>query len=262
MQRDIELTEEDVTLLNTRIGLKYLFADNKVNLEKALRLTRYEIRLRELQAELIKLQEWVIRENKKVIVLFEGRDAAGKGGAIRRISAHINPRHYRIVALPKPSEVEVGQWYFQRYVQQLPKAGEIVFLDRSWYNRAVVEPVNGFCTEKEYEIFMGQVNDFERMLLESDAYLIKLYFSINKDEQLRRFNDIKSNPLKKWKITPVDKRAQDLWEEYTKYKLRMFEHTDQEGAHWKIIDANKKTHARIEALEHILDNIPYKESAE
>ena len=257
MKQETELTDEDVALLNTKIGLKHLFAENRVNLEKALRLTRYEIQLRELQAELIKLQEWVIRKGQKVIILFEGRDAAGKGGAIRRISAHINPRHYRIVALPKPSQVEEGQWYFQRYVKQLPKAGEIVFLDRSWYNRAVVEPVNGFCAEKEYEIFMGQVNDFERMIVESESYLIKLYFSISKEEQEKRFKDIKSNSLKKWKITPVDEKAQELWDKYTEYKLRMFEHTDLKESPWKVIDANKKTDARIEALSYILDKIPY-----
>ena len=157
------LSKEDLIILNSKIGLKHLIADKKLNIEKALRQTRYELRMRELQTELIKLQNWVIGNGKKVVIIFEGRDAAGKGGAIRRITAHINPRHYRIVALPKPTEEEEGQWYFQRYVNRLPKPGEIVFFDRSWYNRAVVEPVNGFCTELQYERFMGQVNEFERM---------------------------------------------------------------------------------------------------
>jgi polyphosphate kinase 2 len=206
---------------------------------------------------LVKLQTWVIDENKKVVVLFQGRDAAGKGGAIRRITAHINPRHYRIVALPRPSEEERGQWYFQRYISRLPKPGEIVFFDRSWYNRAIVEPVNGFCTQEEYDIFMGQVNNFEKMLIESNTYLIKFYFSISKDEQARRFSDIKNSPLKRWKLTPVDERAQELWDKYTGYKERMFAETDTPFAPWKVIEANRKTEARIEAAEHILKTIPY-----
>ncbi len=251
------LTEEEVALLNTPIGLKYLFAEKKVNLSKALRYTRNEMKFRELQAELIELQNWVIAKNKKVVVVFEGRDAAGKGGAIRRITAHINPRNYRIVALPKPTIEEQGQWYFQRYVNQLPKPGEIVFFDRSWYNRAVVEPVNGFCTKNQYRTFMGQVNSFERMILESDTYLIKLYFSISKEQQAIRFKEIKSNPLKRWKMTPVDQKAQELWDEYTAFKLRMFEHTDLKHSPWVVIDANRKTDARIEALQYILENIPY-----
>ena len=204
----LTLSKEDLELLNSPIGLKMLFSEKKTNLEKVLRLAKYETKLRELQAELIALQNWVINHDKKIVILFEGRDAAGKGGAIRRITAHINPRYYRIIALPKPTIEEEGQWYFQRYVNHLPKPGEIVFFDRSWYNRAVVEPVNGFCTQKQYETFMGQVNEFERMILESDTYLIKFYFSITKAEQARRFQDIKSTPLKRWKMTRVDERAQ------------------------------------------------------
>jgi len=220
-------------------------------------LTKYELRLRQLQTELVKLQHWTIKEGKKIVVLFEGRDAAGKGGAIRRITAHINPRYYKIVALPKPTIEEQGQWYFQRYVNRLPMPGEMVFFDRSWYNRAVVEPVNGFCTEVEYQRFMGQVNEFERMILESDIYLIKFYFSISKEEQARRFKEIKSSPLKKWKITPVDERAQELWDDYTKYKEKMFEKTNLKQSPWVVIDANRKTDARIKATEHILKVIPY-----
>lgn len=256
----LNLSPEEVELLNTRIGMKYLFAEKKMNVERALRLTKYETRLRELQAELIQLQHWAIDNGKKVVIVFEGRDAAGKGGAIRRIAAHINPRHFRIVALPAPTVEEQGQWYFQRYVNKLPKPGEMVFFDRSWYNRAVVEPVNGFCTQQQYETFMGQVNDFERMIIESDTYLIKFYFSIDKEEQSRRFKEIKNSPLKKWKITPVDERAQELWESYTDYKLKMFEHTNQANAPWVIIDANRKTDARIKALEHILKTIPFRET--
>ncbi|MEW7291878.1 polyphosphate kinase 2 [Aquimarina sp. 2304DJ70-9] len=253
------VSEEDLKILNSPIGLKYLFMDKKVDIAKALRMTKYEIELKEFQAELVQLQNWVITNGKKIVILFEGRDAAGKGGAIRRFTAHINPRHFRIVALPKPTDEEEGQWYFQRYVNQLPKPGEIVFFDRSWYNRAVVEPVNGFCTQKQYEIFMGQVNEFERMIVESNTYLIKFYFSITKEEQERRFRDIKSSPLKKWKMTRVDERAQELWDEYTKYKVKMFEHTNTKNSKWIIIEADKKTKARIETIQHVLDYIPYQE---
>lgn len=252
------LSEADLDLINSPLGLKYLFADKKIDVQKALRLARYESELRIMQAELIKMQNWVIEHQKKVVVLFEGRDAAGKGGAIRRITAHINPRHYRIIALPKPSEEEEGQWYFQRYVNQLPKPGEIVFFDRSWYNRAIVEPVNGFCTAEEYETFMSQVNDFERMIKSADTYLIKFYFSITKEEQARRFADIKSSPLKRWKMTPVDEAAQELWDQYTAYKEKMFEVSDTPESPWKIIQADQKTKARLEAVEHILKQLPYK----
>lgn len=251
------LSESDLEIINSPLGLKYLFADKKIDVQKALRLARYEQDLRVMQAELIKMQNWVIENQKKVVVLFEGRDAAGKGGAIRRITAHINPRHYRIIALPKPSEEEEGQWYFQRYVNQLPKPGEIVFFDRSWYNRAVVEPVNGFCTAKQYETFMSQVNDFERMIMSADTFLIKFYFSISKEEQARRFEDIRSSPLKRWKMTPVDEAAQGLWDQYTDYKEKMFEVSDVEESPWKIIQADKKTKARLEAVEHILTQLPY-----
>ena len=253
----LDLTPEEVELLNTKIGLKHLFSEKKTDVLKALRLTKYETELRNFQAELIQIQNWTIEHGKKIVVLFEGRDAAGKGGAIRRITAHINPRQYRIVALPKPSPEIEGQWYFQRYVNQLPKPGEIVFFDRSWYNRAVVEPVNGFCTKTQYETFMGQVNEFERMILESHTYLIKFYFSISKEEQASRFKEIKASPLKRWKMSPVDERAQELWDEYTRYKVKMFEHTNTKNAPWKIIEANRKTEARIEALRHIIETIPY-----
>ena len=251
------LSQKDLDCLNTKIGIKHLLAEESVNVEKALRLAKYELKIRELQVELIKLQNWVIRGNHKVVILFEGRDAAGKGGAIRRIAAHINPRQYRIIALPKPSPEEEGQWYFQRYVNVLPKPGEMIFFDRSWYNRAVVEPVNKFCTKQQYVTFMGQVNAFEQMVIDSGTFLIKFYFSITKEEQARRFKDIKRDPLKKWKMTPVDEKAQELWDEYTKYKEKMFEHTNPPSSPWIIINADRKTSARIEATEYILKTIPY-----
>jgi len=163
---DLKLTDQDLEVLNSELGMRELFATKTVNLERALRRIYSELRLRELQVELVKMQSWVIENKKRVAILFEGRDAAGKGGAIRRITARINPRHYRIVALNKPTSVEQGEWYFQRYVARLPRPGEVVFFDRSWYNRAVVEPVNGFCTSAQYETFMGQVNPFEQMMIE------------------------------------------------------------------------------------------------
>lgn len=254
---NINLSAEEIEILNSKFGLKHLLADKKVDVQKALRLAKYEVELRELQTELIKLQSWVIKEGKRAVILFEGRDAAGKGGAIRRIAAHINPRYYRIIALPKPTDEEEGQWYFQRYVNHLPKPGEIAFFDRSWYNRAVVEPVNGFCTEEQYQIFMGQVNDFEKMITESGIYFIKFYFSISKEEQAKRFKEIKSSPLKKWKMSPVDEKAQKLWDEYSRYKEAMFEKTNTERCPWVIIEANRKTVARIAATKHILKTIPY-----
>jgi polyphosphate kinase 2 len=255
----MEISEEDLKLLNSKIGLRYLFADKTTDVKKALRLSKYEQELRRLQGELVKAQDWIIMNKKKVVVLFEGRDAAGKGGAIRRITAHINPRYFRIVALPKPSIEEQGQWYFQRYVNQLPKPGEMVLFDRSWYNRAVIEPVNNFCTQEEYHTFMGQVNEFERMIQEGDTYLIKFYYSITKEEQARRFTDIKSSPLKKWKMSPLDEKAQELWNDYTEYKLKMFNQTNTQNSPWIIIEADRKTEARIAAIKHILDVLPYQE---
>lgn len=174
------------------------------------------------------------------MILFEGRDSAEKVGAIRRITEYLNPRHFRVVALNIPTEDQKKQWFFQRYYNRLPKPGEFIFFDRSWYNRAVVEPVNNFCTAKEYNIFVAQVNEFEKMLIQSNTYLIKLYFSISKEEQSKRFKEIENNPLKKWKITPVDEKAQELWHDYKYYKEKMFDATNTELAPWKIIDANKK----------------------
>ncbi|RLK00282.1 polyphosphate kinase 2 [Tenacibaculum discolor] len=256
-----KLTQRDVNKLNTTRGLKALLS-KFFNLERAIRYVDYERKLKKLQVEIIRLQAWAIKENERIIVIFEGRDAAGKGGAIRRITERINPRHMRIVALPKPNEDQKTQWYFQRYVEQFPKAGEIVFFDRSWYNRAVVEPVNGFCTQEEYEIFMNQVNDFERMILESGIRLVKIYMSINKKEQAKRFNDIKNNPLKQWKMTPVDEKAQELWDDYTEYKKAMFSKTNTKISPWKVIRANRKTIARINVINYILERIPYDKSIE
>lgn len=251
------LSEKDLKKLNSKKGLLSILSNEVINLPKTIRYIDYEKELKILQTELIRQQTCIIENNLRVIVIFEGRDSAGKGGAIRRITERINPRHFRIVALPKPTEVEQSQWYFQRYIQQFPKAGEIVFFDRSWYNRAVVEPVNDFCTNEEYRIFMKQVNDFERMITESGILLVKIYMSISKKEQAKRFEDIRNNPLKQWKMSKVDEKAQELWDSYTFYKNKMFENTKKGGIPFKVIKANRKTDARIEVVKHLLKSIPY-----
>ena len=256
------LTEKDLAKLNSSKGLISLLNSEIVNTEKSVRYIDYIKKLKRLQVELIRMQSCIIDNNQRVIVIFEGRDAAGKGGAIRRLTERINPRFFRIVALPRPTEEEQSQWYFQRYVKVFPKAGEILFFDRSWYNRAVVEPVNGFCSEEEYNIFMRQVNDFERMITESGIQLVKIYMSISKKEQSKRFLDIKNNPLKIWKMSRVDERAQELWDSYTSYKNKMFENTKKGGIPFKVIQANRKTEARIEVIEHILNAIPYDKNKE
>lgn len=262
MEEKFIFTKEKAEKLSSKDGIIALLSRPNYDLEKATRYIEYEERLKTLQLELIRLQTWAINNNERIIVVFEGRDAAGKGGAIRRITERINPRYMRILALPKPTEEESTQWYFQRYVEQFPKAGEIAFFDRSWYNRAIVEPVNGFCTDEEYKIFMKQINGFEKMLTQSGIRLVKIYMSISKKEQAKRFADIKSDPLKQWKMTSVDEKAQGLWSQYTFYKKRMFKKTNTDNAPWKIINANRKTDARVACIEHILDSIPYDKSLE
>jgi len=252
-----KLSSKEQKLLNSKKGLGQLIISDDPSPTKMIRYLKYEARVKSLQEELIKLQKWVGDEQKKVVILFEGRDAAGKGGAIRRITEHLNPREFSVVALPKPTDEEEGQWYFQRYINHLPEKGKIVFFDRSWYNRAVVEPVNGFCTREQYDIFMNQVNDFERMIIESGIILLKFYFSISKDEQAKRFEEIKNSPIKKWKFSAVDREALRLWDSYTEYKDKMFKKTHTKGAPWHIIKANKKTKARIEVIEKILELVPY-----
>ncbi|WP_088324829.1 polyphosphate kinase 2 [Polaribacter tangerinus] len=256
------LTAKEVSKLNTKKGLLALLSKEPLNIERGLRYVDYQKKLKKLQVELIRLQTWAIENNERIIIVFQGRDAAGKGGAIRRLTERINPRHMRIVALPKPTKDEESQWYFQRYVEQFPKAGEIVFFDRSWYNRAVIEPVNGFCTPEEYDIFMNQVNNFENMILESGIHLVKIYMSISKKEQAKRFADIKSNPLKQWKMTKLDEKAQFLWDQYTEYKNAMFKRTNTPNSPWKIIRANRKTEARINVIQHVLKSIPYDKKLE
>ena len=189
-----KLSPKNLKKLNSKRGLQLFLSHDDMTIPKALRILSHESKLERLQEELIKLQQWVEVEGEKLVVIFEGRDAAGKGGAIRRITQHLNPREFNVVALSKPTDEEKNQWYFQRYIKNLPRNGQITFFDRSWYNRAVVEPVNGFCTQNDYEVFMNQVNEFEKMIIDSGIRVVKFYFSISKDEQSRRFEDIKSSP--------------------------------------------------------------------
>tara|TARA_R110002072_G_scaffold78709_11_gene182269 strand:+ start:4480 stop:5340 length:861 start_codon:yes stop_codon:yes gene_type:complete len=227
--------------------------------QKVIDNLNYEKQLRYLQIELVKLQQWVLKENKRVAVIFEGRDAAGKGGNIRRFMEHLNPRSSRLVALNKPTRVEKGQWYFQRYIKELPNPGEIVFFDRSWYNRAVVEPVMGFCSDQEYNEFLVQVPEFEHMLYEDGLIIIKFWLSISKEEQLKRFDDRNANPLKRWKFSPVDKKGQQLWDTYTYYKDEMFSKTHTTYCPWMIIKTNNKKTARLEAIRYVLSKFDYDE---
>ncbi|MCP4443539.1 MAG: polyphosphate kinase 2 [Aureispira sp.] len=253
-----ELSKEDIKKLNSREGLLALLKKKKIDIHKVLERLEYESELEDLQVELVKLQRWVQESGKKVAIIFEGRDAAGKGGAIRRFTKHLSPRAMRVVALPKPTSEESGQWYFQRYVNQLPTKGEIVFFDRSWYNRAVVEPVNGFCSNEQYERFMSQVNEFEHMLRESGLILFKFWFDVSKDEQAQRFDDRRKDVLKQWKISPVDVKAQELWDDYTNYSQAMFKRTHRSYLPWVIIQADHKPDARLESMRYVLNNVDYK----
>jgi polyphosphate kinase 2 len=218
---------------------------------------RYESQKYKLQVELLKLQNWAKETGQRVVILFEGRDAAGKGGAIRRFMEHLNPRGARVVALEKPSDSERGQWYFQRYVQHLPTAGEIVLFDRSWYNRSGVERVMGFCTETEYQQFIHQAPLFERQLVQSGVHLIKFWFSVSRKEQRRRFKERELHPLKQWKLSPIDLASLDKWDDYTKAKEAMFFETDTADAPWTVIKSDCKKRARLNAMRYVLHKLPY-----
>ena len=258
----LTLTAEDLAELTSKQGLIKLLKSKNISPKNALRVLRYEAELLQLQIELVKLQRDVQMTGRRVAIIFEGRDAAGKGGAIRRFTEHLNPRSMRVVALPKPTEMEKGQWYFQRYVKPLPNPGEIAFFDRSWYNRAVVEPVMNFCTKQQHQTFMQQVPEFEHMLYEDNIEIIKFWFSISKDEQARRFKGRVNNPLKQWKISPVDDKAQENWDLYTMYKEEMFSKTHTSYSPWVIVKANSKMKARLEAIRHVLNTLPYKGKSE
>lgn len=223
------------------------------------RLSReeYEDTKRLLQIELLKLQKWVKENDQRVVMVFEGRDAAGKGGTIKRIMEHLNPRGARVVALDKPSEIEKGQWYFQRYLENMPTAGEMVLFDRSWYNRSGVERVMGFCTPAQYTQFMHQTPDVERMLVADGIHLMKFWFSVGRKEQLRRFNGRKTDPLKQWKLSPMDLASLDRWDEYTKAKEDMFFYTNTKEAPWTVIKSNDKKRARLACMRFVLNTLPY-----
>ena len=252
-ERKLQSNPDDILAKNWREGgYPYLNLMSRKN---------YERQKYRLQVELLKLQAWVKETGQKVVILFEGRDAAGKGGTIKRMMEHLNPRGARVVALEKPTETEKGQWYFQRYVQNLPTAGEIVLFDRSWYNRSGVERVMGFCSDAEYQEFIRQAPEFERMLTRSGIHLIKFWFSVSQKEQRRRFKERKVHPLKQWKLSPVDVASLDKWDDYTKAKEAMFFATDTADAPWTVVKSDCKKRARLNALRYLLHKLNYTDKA-
>jgi polyphosphate kinase 2 len=258
MEQKNKLTAEDFQKSSSRQDvIDVAKSKNISNIDTVLETLQYERELKLLQIELVKLQQWVQKNNKRVAIIFEGRDAAGKGGSIRRFTEHLNPRSMRLVALSKPTDVEQGQWYFRRYIKRLPNPGEIVFFDRSWYNRAVVEPVMGFCTDEQYKQYMVQVPEFEHMLYESGVEIIKFWFSISKEEQQARFDSRLQNPLKRWKFSPVDQKGQALWKEYSFYKEQMFSRTHTSYCPWIVVKTNNKLEARLESMRYVLSKFNY-----
>jgi polyphosphate kinase 2 len=237
--------------------IKELFRNGKYPYKTRIRKSSYEKHKEDLQVELLKVQSWVKETGQRIVLLFEGRDAAGKGGTIKRFMEHLNPRAARVVALEKPTDHERGQWYFQRYIRHLPTEGEMVFFDRSWYNRAGVERVMGFCDSLEYLEFMRQVPDLERMLVRSGIRLFKFWFSVTHEEQDRRFNARSDDPLKQWKLSPIDQESQDKWNEYTEAKEAMFFYTDTADSPWTIIKSDDKKRARLNCMQHFLSEIDY-----
>jgi len=239
------------------ISKKEIARKNAYPYPEKMNSKEYEARKIELQIELLKLQNWVKDAGQKVVILFEGRDAAGKGGTIKRFMEHLNPRVARVIALEKPSEMEQGEWYFQRYIKHLPTRGEIVLFDRSWYNRAGVEKVMGFTSPADYLEYMRQAPELERMLTRSGIHLFKLWFSVSRDEQFRRFQRRREDPLKQWKLSPIDLASLDKWDQYTEAKESMFFYTDTKDAPWTVIKSDDKKRARINAILHILNSLPY-----
>jgi polyphosphate kinase 2 len=225
---------------------------------KAVKRYRRERQLRPYQAELIKLQQYLEEKNERMLILFEGRDAAGKGGTIRRVTRYMNPRHYRVVALGRPTEEQRNQWFLQKYVAHFPTGGEIVLFDRSWYNRAIVEPIFGFCSPKEHDLFMRGVVGFEKDLVRQGTILIKLYFSVSKEEQARRFARRKHDPLRQWKLSEVDIQAQERWDDFTEMKYKMLRDTHTNKAPWTVVRSDDKHRARLNVMKVVLDTVPYK----
>ena len=252
-----KFTKEDLENFVTRKDVIKRAKEKGVKINKHVNNREYEIELAKLQEQLVSLQHWIYKNKLRVAILLEGRDASGKGGTIKRFTEHLNPRTSRVVALNKPTEIERGQWFFRRYIRQLPEPGEIVFFDRSWYNRAVVEPVMGFCTKEQYNQFMVQVPEFEHMLYEDGVIIIKFWFSITKDEQKKRFESRMQNPLKQWKFSPVDMKGQEYWDRYTYYKEQMFAKTHTNFSPWVIVKTNSKRTARLESMRYILSRFDY-----
>ncbi len=225
--------------------------------QEALQLYAENIELEPYQAELIKLQQHVKRNKLKLIIVFEGRDAAGKGSVIGSVNRYMNPKHYRVVALGKPTEEERSQWYFQRYIKYFPHGGEVILFDRSWYNRAMVEPVFGFCTPQEYDLFMKDVVPFEESIVDSGSVLIKLYFSVTKEKQAQRFEQRRTDPLRQWKLSEIDLQAQSMWDEFSRTKFNMLDKTNTQKAPWHVIRSSDKHRARVETMKLILSQIDY-----
>ncbi|WP_198305576.1 polyphosphate kinase 2 [Arcobacter vandammei] len=260
-KNNLKLDENLKALQDENLYLKTLLKDYKKLsqdvLEEGIQKI-YDLQsLKPYQIELIKLQDWLEKENKRMIIIFEGRDASGKGGAIRRITRYMNNKHYRVVALGKPTETQRNQWFLQRYIEHFPTGGEVVLFDRSWYNRAMVEPIFGFCTPEEHEIFMEDIVNFEQDLVRQGMILIKLYFSVSKEEQKRRFDRRIHDPLRQWKFSEVDMQAQDLWDEFSEKKYEMLRRTTSRSAPWHIIRSDDKHLARLEALKIILNSVDY-----
>ena len=238
-------------------AIRHAFETGVYPYQTKMRAKVYEKQKAELQVELLKVQKWVKDTGQKIVLLFEGRDAAGKGGTIKRFMEHLNPRSARVVALEKPTEIESSQWFFQRYIQHLPSAGEIVFFDRSWYNRAGVERVMGFCSPNDYLEFMRQCPDLEKMFVRSGVRLFKYWFSVTRAEQARRFKSRRADPLKQWKLSPIDQASMDKWDDYTEAKEAMFFYTDTADAPWTVVKSDDKKRARLNTMQHFLSSLPY-----
>ncbi len=254
-EEKIKLLEEENNKLKNILG-NYKKLDTRILKDGIQKIYDLE-ELKAYQIELIKLQNYLEMQNKRMIILFEGRDASGKGGAIRRITRYMNNKHYRVVALGKPTETQRNQWFFQRYIEHFPTGGEVLLFDRSWYNRAIVEPIFGFCTKEEHEIFMEDVVNFEQDLVRQGMILIKLYFSVSKDEQKRRFDRRINDPLRHWKFSEVDMQAQDLWDEFSEKKYEMLRRTSSRSAPWHIVRSDNKHKSRLEAIKIILNSVDY-----
>ena len=256
-EQEFPINKDSLSEISTKRELIDLLKGKNIRYENSLNTLSYEKELVQLQTELVKLQQWIKLNKKRVAIIFEGRDASGKGGTIRRFIEHLNPRSMRVVALAKPTEIETGQWYFTRYIKELPNPGEIVLFDRSWYNRAVVEPVMGFCTKDQYQGFMRQVPEFENMLYEDGVTIIKFWFSVSQKEQKKRFDSRKQTFLKQWKISPVDEKATEMWEKYSFYKEAMLSRTHTTYSPWVIVRSNDKKRARLESMRYVLSNFEY-----